>query len=141
MNGIHPFAIDKSRAVLYEGIALGKIQDWYRLQGKVVEVRYNEANGLEAKRGFDLIDMFGKTYEVKTDNIALTTGRTFISESLRHKSTADFVVYLIPPGAYIIPRELLLSLATSGSANVGDGGREHGDFLPLDTLKQYADLV
>jgi hypothetical protein len=87
MNGIHPFAIDKSRAALYEGIAVGKVQDWYRLQGKVVEVRYNEANGLEAKRGFDLIDMFGKTYEVKTDNIALTTGRTFISESLRHKSS------------------------------------------------------
>jgi len=135
------FAIDKSRAVLYEGIALEKIRLWYRLQGKDVIVRYNEANGLEEKRGFDLIDMFGKTYEVKCDTIAIESDRTFISSTLRHRSTADYVVYLIPPGAYILPRSLLLDLPTTEAAAVGDGQRELGHFISLDVLKKYADLV
>lgn len=141
MQGIQQFAIDKSRSALYEGLAIVKIELWYRLQGKQVTVRYNEENGLEAKRGFDLVDTYGLKWEVKADKIALTTGRAFVSATLRNRSTADFVCFLIPPGAYILPRPLLLSLPTAGSDAVGDGKRELGTYIPLDVLKQYADLV
>jgi hypothetical protein len=138
---IEAFAIDKARAAIYEGIAIAKIQEWYARQERRVHARYNEANGLEQKREYDLIDSAGNTWEVKADNIALTSGRVFISQSLRFKSTADMVLYLIPPGAWIIPRLELLALATSGSDRVGDNQAEFGDYVPLNVFKEQAEFI
>jgi hypothetical protein len=56
------FALDKAAAAVYEGIAIAKIEEWYRSQGQKIHARYNEENGLEAKRRFDLIDTYGKKW-------------------------------------------------------------------------------
>lgn len=83
------FALDKSAAAIYEGIALQKIEQWYALQGFRVHARYNEANGLEQKRGYDLIDTYGTTWEVKADRLAGTTGNVFIEHQALERSSAD----------------------------------------------------
>jgi hypothetical protein len=135
------FAIDKAAAAIYEGIAIEKIEEWYRQQGKKVHARYNEANGLEEKRGFDLIDTYGIRWECKCDKIAVHSGRIFASESLRTRSKADMVIYLISPGCWILPRTELLALPVSGSDDVGDGNSEHGDYIDLHTFQKASELI
>ena len=92
------FGLDKAVNAINEALPIEKAGNWYLAQGKRVRVRYNGENGLQAMRGYDLIDSFGLRWEVKTDKIALTSGRIFVSQSLRTKSTADMVIYLISPG-------------------------------------------
>jgi hypothetical protein len=94
------FAIDKSRAAIHEGIALRKIEQWYALQGRRIHARYNEANGLEQKRGYDLIDSYGKRWEVKTDRRFWETDNIFLEHAAVDHSRADY--WLIFAGFAVI---------------------------------------
>ncbi len=138
-----PFALEKSSAALYEGFALVKIEDWYRSQALKVRVRYNEENGLEGKRQFDLIDSYGKRWEVKCDRLAGTTGNVFLEhQALRH-SEADFFLIFAAGLTFILPREAVLELANGpyNSAWGGDDLRATGTLVPLSALKELAHVV
>jgi hypothetical protein len=142
MFHIQQFAVDKATAAIYEGIALQKIESWYARQGYRVYARYNEANGLEQKRGFDLIDTFGKKWEVKADRKALSTGNLFLEHQALEHSQADY--YLIFAGlTYIITRQSLVELknADYSVVNGGDDLRAVGTLVPLSDVRKFADVV
>lgn len=136
------FAVDKALAAIYEGIALEKIESWYASQGFRVHVRYNEANGLEDKRGFDLIDTYGKRWEVKCDRKALSTGNIFLEHFAVTHSQADFFIFLAG-FAYILPRENVLELLERDYRVVqgGDDLRATGTLVPLSELQNLAQIV
>lgn len=133
------FAVDKSSAAIYEGFALEKIEQWYAAQGLRVHARYNEENGLEAKRGFDLIDTYGKTWEVKTDRIAGTSGNVFLEHVAVQHSLADYFLIFACGLTYILPREAVLELRNGPWRNVrgGDDLRAEGTLVPLEELTNY----
>jgi len=133
------FALDKSSAAIYEGLAILKVQDWYASQGLKVHVRYNEANGLEAKRGFDLIDTFGKTFEVKADRIAGTTGNIFLEHIAVEHSQADYFLIFACGLTLILPREAVLELRFGDYSVVqgGDNKSAAGTLVPLEQLINY----
>jgi len=136
------FALAKSAAALYEGIALAKIDAWYARQGLRVHARYNEANGLEQKRGYDLIDTFGRTWECKADRKALSTGNVFLEHEALDHSTADMFIILAGWG-YIVSRQALLD-ARNGNYRAVHGGddlRAVGTLFPLSELRNIADIV
>lgn len=136
------FAVDKALAAIYEGIALQKIEQWYALQGHRIHARYNEANGLEGKRGYDLIDSYGKKWEVKADRIWGTTGNIFFEHQAIQHSQADY--FLILAGfAYILPREDVLELINGPHRSVqgGDGLRATGTLVPLSELQELATII
>ena len=137
-TGIHEFALDKAAAAIYEGIALQKIEQWYESQGLRVHVRYNEANGLTDKRGFDLIDTYGKKWECKADRMWGTTGNIFLEHSAISHSEADYFIILAGL-TYILPYEVVLQLAC-GPYKVVQGGdemRATGTLVPLLELNNY----
>jgi hypothetical protein len=80
------FAIDKASADVYEGMAILKIEEWDRSQGLRVHARYNEENGLQDKRAFDLI-AYGKTWEVKADRLAGLLGTSSSSIGVQGDNT------------------------------------------------------
>lgn len=133
------FAFDKAAAAVYEGIALQKIQDWYAAQGLKVHARYNEANGLEAKRGFDLIDTFGKTWECKCDRLASVTGNIFLERQALEHSSYDYMILFACGLTYILPREAILELANGPWRSVrgGDNLSATGTLVPLEILNPY----
>lgn len=133
------FALDKSAADVYEGFALEKIEQWYAAQGLKVYARYNEANGLEGKRGFDLIDSYGKTWEVKTDRIAGTSGNVFLEHVAIEHSRADYFFIFACGLTYILPREAVLELARGPYRSVqgGDNNSATGTLVPLEILNPY----
>ena len=136
------FAIDKSCAAIYEGIAIHKIEQWYAAQGFRIHARYNEANGLEQKRGYDLIDTYGKKWEVKCDRKALSTGNVFVEHQALDHSEADYWIILAGL-AYILPRQSLLDARNEQYRVVrgGDDLRAIGTLLPLSELKSLAEIV
>jgi len=133
------FAIDKACAAVYEGIAILKIEDWYASQDLRVHARYNEANGLEAKRAFDLIDTYGKTWECKMDRLASVTGNVFLEHQALEHSQADFMILFACGLCYILPREVVLELRFGDYRNVqgGDDLRATGTLVPLEDLNIY----
>jgi hypothetical protein len=139
----HQFAVDKALAAIYEGIALQKIEQWYALRGFRVHARYNEANGLEAKRGFDLIDTYGKTWECKCDRLASTTGNVFLEHAAVEHSQADYFLIFACGLTYILPREAVLELAGGPYRSVqgGDDLRAIGTLVPLSDLNNVATIV
>jgi hypothetical protein len=135
------FALDKSAAAVYEGIALLKIEEWYLSQGLKVHARYNEENGLEGKRGFDLVDGYGKRWEVKADRIWGHTGNVFFEHIAVQHSQADY--FLILAGfAYILPRETVFNLIKGQYRVVpgGDDGRD-GTLVPLSELSNLGFVI
>lgn len=133
------FALDKASAAVYEGFALQKIQDWYAAQGLKVHARYNEANGLEAKRGFDLIDTYGKTWECKCDRLAGATGNVFLERQALEHSSYDYMILFACGLTYILPREAVLELAGGPYRVVqgGDNDSATGTLVPLSELINY----
>lgn len=133
------FAFDKAAAAVYEGIALQKIQDWYASQGLKVHARYNEANGLEAKRGFDLIDTYGKKWECKCDRMASRTENVFLEHQSLSHSEADFMILFACGLTYILSREDLLALKSGPWRNVsgGDNDSAVGTLVPLSELADF----
>lgn len=134
------FGLDKSSAAIYEAIALQKIEDWYASQGFRVHARYNEANGLEAKRGFDLIDTYGKKWEVKADRLAGTTGNVFFEHQAIEHSQADYFLIFACGLTYILSREAVLELKNRGFRVVqgGDNDWATGTLVPLTELNFYS---
>lgn len=133
------FPIDKACAAIYEGIAVEKIEAWYALQGFRIHVRYNEANGLTDKRGFDLIDTYGKTWEVKTDRLAGMTGNVFLEHVAVQHSQADYFLIFACGLTYILPREAVLELVQGPYRSV-QGGDDHsmtGTLVPLSELNNF----
>lgn len=136
------FAIDKSAAAVYEGIALIKIEQWYERQGFRVHARYNEANGLEAKRGYDLIDTYGTRWELKADRLAGTTGNFFLEHVALEHSEAEMFIIFACGLTYIVPRQELLDVC--GQHRVVQGGddlRATGTLLPLSELSKISQIV
>lgn len=139
---MHQFAIDKASAAIYEAIAIDKIEAWYRLQGKQVTARYNERNGLEEKRGFDLIDTFGVKWEVKSDRKWSATGNVFLEHKALDHSQADFWI-ILAGFAYILPRQKLIEVRDQPHRVVpgGDDLRFLGTLLPLEELRNISQIV
>lgn len=134
------FAFDKSSAAVYEGLAILKIEEWYRSQGLKINVRYNEANGLEAKRGFDLIDTYGRRWEVKCDRASGHIGNLFLERFSLDRSQADYFLIFACGLVYIFPREDLLRL-TEGPYRSVQGGDDYsavGMLVPLRELQSFA---
>jgi hypothetical protein len=133
------FALDKAAAAVYEGLAIDKIEQWYRDQGHKIHVRYNEENGLEAKRGFDLIDTYGKRWEVKTDRLASFTGNIFFEHFAIEHSQADYFFIFACGLTYILPREAVLELKSGPYRSVrgGDNDSVTGTLVPLQDLEIY----
>lgn len=139
---MQPFHLDKAQAVIYEAIAADKIVAWYRLQGKLVEVRSNPENGLTAKRAYDLVDHFGVKFEVKTDRRWHETGNIYLEHQALEHSQADYYV-IIAGLTYIVPRQALLEVknATVNAVPGGDGHRSLGTLLKVSELARIADIV
>jgi hypothetical protein len=137
---IDAFAIDKSAAAVYEGLAIRKIEAWYAAQGFRIHVRYNEANGLEQKRAYDLVDTYGRTWEVKSDRKAGSTGNFFLEHVALDHSQADMFLIFAAGLTLIIPRETLLTMKSEQYRVLqgGDGLMAAGSLIPIDELKQYA---
>ncbi len=133
------FAVDKSAAAIYEGLAIEKIEQWYVQQGLKVHARYNEENGLEGKRGFDLIDTYGKTFEVKADRLAGQTGNIFFEHFAIEHSQADYFLIFACGLTYILPRETVLELKNGPYRVVrgGDNLSATGTLVPLLELNLY----
>jgi hypothetical protein len=136
---IPQFAIDRASAAIYEGIAILKIEDWYASQGLRVHAKYNDANGLEGRRAYDIIDSYGKTWEIKADRIAGTTGHIFFEHQAIEHSQADYYLIFACGLVYILPREAVLELAQGPYRNVqgGDDLRATGTLVPLADLEIY----
>ena len=137
------FAIQKSSAAIVEGIAIEKIQQWYAAQGLRIHARYNEANGLTEKRGYDLIDSYGRRWEVKADRLAGTTGNFFLEHVALEHSQADMFIIFACGQTFIVPRQTLLD-AISGPYRAVQGGddfRATGTLLPLSELSLIATIV
>jgi hypothetical protein len=133
------FALDKSAAAIYEGIAIQKIAQWYASQGLKIHARYNEENGLTQKRGFDLIDTYGKKWEVKCDRLSGTTGNVFFEHFAIEHSQADYFLIFACGLTYILSRETVLQLRFGDFKNVmgGDNDSVTGTLVPLSQLNQY----
>jgi hypothetical protein len=137
------FALDKAAAAVYEGMALVKIEEWYRNQGLKIHARYNEENGLTAKRRCDIVDSYGKRWEVKCDRLAGTTGNVFLEHQALSHSAADFFLIFAAGQTFILSREAALELA-GGSYRVVQGGddlRATGTLVPLSALEELAQVV
>lgn len=134
-------AFAKASNAIIEAIAAEKIELWYAQQGKRVHIRWNQATDIGRKREFDLIDTLGVKWEVKSDKIAIDTGRVFIEECLAATSEADFVLYFISPFAHILPRLDLLAIPSIGEARGGDDDLARGHFIDLRTLRSVADAI
>ena len=140
---MNSFAIDKANAAVYEGIAIDKIESWYRRQGFIIGVRYNEANGLEAKRGFDLIDQYGKKWEVKCDRLWGTTGNVFLERQALEHSQADYFLILAGWG-YVLTREQILQLLDAPQyrrVTGGDNNWSQGTLIPVAELAAHAEIA
>ena len=132
------FALDKSSAAIYEGLAILKVQDWYASQGLKVHVRYNEANGLEAKRGYDLIDTYGKKWECKCDRLASFTGNIFVEHEALSHSEADYMILFACGLTYLIPKSFLGAILGHYSVDRGgDNKSVEGTLVPLTDLINY----
>lgn len=133
------FAIDKSSAAIYEGLAIQKIEQWYESQGFLVLAYYNEANGLEAKRGFDLIDTIGKKWEVKSDRASSHTGNLFLERFSLDRSEADYFMFFACGLTYILSREALQKLISGPYRSVqgGDDYSAVGMLVPLFELINF----
>lgn len=133
------FAFDKAAAAVYEGIAIEKIEQWYQAWGLRVHARYNEENGLEAKRGYDLVDTYGKKWEIKADRIAGSTGNIFLEHVAIEHSQADYFLIFACGLTYILPREAVLELKNGDYRSVqgGDELRATGTLVPLSDLSSY----
>lgn len=137
------FAVDKASAAIYEAIAITQIEAWYALQGQRIHVRYNEANGLTDKRGFDLIDTWGKKWECKADRLAGTTGNFFLEHVAIEHSEADMFIIFAAGLTFILPRQALLD-ARHGDYRVVRGGDDLsavGTLLPLSELTKISQIV
>src|SRR4051812_29879505 len=92
MNRDWSIASQKASNAIVEGLAFDVIRRFYEVEGiKMNRIDYNSALDLTGKQKFDLIDGYGKKWEIKCDKIAVNTGRLFI-ERLEH---ADFDYLLI----------------------------------------------
>lgn len=137
--GYLQFALDKAAAAVYEGMAIEKIESWYRSQGLKIHVRYNEENGLEGKRRFDLIDTYGMRWEVKADRIAGTTGNIFFEHIAIQHSDADYFLIFACGLTYILPRDTVLELISAHFSVVPGGDDDRaGTLVPLSQLSDYA---
>jgi hypothetical protein len=137
------FAFDKAAAAVYEGIAIEKIEAWYCQQGLKIHARYNEANGLEHKRGYDLIDTYGKRWEVKADRLAGTTGNVFLEHVALAHSQADYFLIFACGLTFILPRDAILELAGGPYNSVwgGDDKSVRGTLVPVAALQELAEIV
>jgi hypothetical protein len=133
------FALDKAAAAVYEGIAIATIEQWYYRQGFRINVRYNEQNGLEDKRGFDLVDSYGKKWEVKCDRASGKTGNIFLERFSLERSLADYFLIFACGLTYIFPREVILKLLSGPYKSVqgGDDYSAVGMLVPLEDLNPY----
>src|SRR5438132_5951709 len=103
-------ASQKASAAIVEGLAFEMIRRFYEAQGiRMNRIHYNSALDLTGKQAFDLIDGYGKTWEVKCDRLWHVTGNVFLEHQALEHSKADY--FLIIAGfAFFLPREAILEL-------------------------------
>lgn len=145
MNRDWSIASQKATSAIVEGLAFEVIRRFYLLQNPPVRmnnIRYNSALDLTNKQKFDLIDGYGKTWEVKNDKLALQTGNVFLEHEAILHSTADY--FLIFAGfVFILPRPQLVELM-NGPYRVTQGGDDllaRGTLVPISVLKELATTV
>lgn len=134
-------AANKTSNALLEAIAALKIENWYALQGKRVHVDWNQATDIARKRDFDLVDVLGVKWEVKTDLVARTSQRVFIEECWAVTSKADMALIFVPPFAHILLRADLLAIPAIGEARGGDYDLARGHYISLEALEEESDIL
>lgn len=136
-------ASQKATNAIVEGLAFEMIRRFYAGQGvKMSNIRYNGALDLTGKQKFDLVDGYGKTWEVKCDRLWHFTGNVFLEHEALLHSTADY--FLIFAGfAFVLTREQAFELM-NGPYKVVQGGDDllaRGTLVPLAALKELAITV
>lgn len=116
------------------------IRRFYEMQGiRMNRIDYNSGLDLTSKQAFDLVDGYGKLWEVKCDRLWHQTGNVFLEHQAIEHSKADY--FLIFAGwAFILPRDSVLELKNGPYrvVNGGDGYRATGTLVPLADLINYA---
>jgi hypothetical protein len=139
MNRDWSIASQKATNAIVEGLAFEMIRRFYEAQGiKMNRIDYNSALDLTGKQAFDLVDGYGKTWEVKSDRLWHQTGNVFLEHEAVEHSKADY--FLIFAGlTYILPRETVLELLEGPYRNVrgGDDLRATGTLVPLSQLQDW----
>jgi hypothetical protein len=97
-------ASQQATNAIVEGLAFEVIRQFYLQQDpptKILRIDYNGALDLTGKQKFDLVDTFGKTWEIKTDRRWHFTRNVFV-EHLAH-SEFDYLV-IVAFFAYVLRR-------------------------------------
>ena len=134
-------AAEKSSNAIVEGLSFEIIREFYLSQHppiRMSRINYNTALDLAHKQEFDLIDGYGKRWEVKSDRIAIHTGRAFI-EHLPHSAFDYLLLFAFLP--YVLTRESYLFIHENPhyeNAEGGDYGLAKGKFVPLSQLDMLA---
>jgi len=143
MNRDWSIAEQKATNAIVEGLAFEMIRRFYLLQGiRLNRIDYNGALDLTNKQKFDLVDGYGKTWEVKSDHLWHVTGNVFLEHQAFEHSQADY--FLVFAGfPFIITRELFQQLLNGPYRIVrgGDYGLATGTLLPISELKSLATIV
>lgn len=136
MNRDWSIATAKATNAIVEGLAFEAIRNFYlrTRQLRINRIDYNGALDLGGKQAFDLIDTYGKKWEVKTDRIAVTTGRIYLEE-LPHPNFDYLLIFAFFP--YVITFQqykALLADERYQTARGGDYGLSSGRFIPIPVL-------
>lgn len=138
LNRDWSIAIQKASNAIVEALAFDTIRDFYLKQDPPIRMNridYNSGLDLAQKQKFDLIDAYGLKWEIKSDRIAVTTGRVFI-EALDH-SDFDYLLIFAAGFGHILPRQTYLDIIANPNyldARGGDNQIAEGKFVPLEEL-------
>lgn len=143
MNRDWSIASQKASNAIVEGLAFEVIRRFYELQDppiKMNRIDYNSALDLTGKQKFDLIDGYGKKWEIKADKKWQYTGNVFV-EHLEH---SDFDYLLMFAGfACILSREDYLDIIADPQYPVTSSHEafNRGSLVPLVDLNNLAFIV
>lgn len=140
------FLIDKQLNLPIEDVvAPEKIRQWYAAQGfRINRIVKNDAeDNTPEQAAWDLIDTFGKKWEVKRDRLFLKTGNFFLEHQAIGHSQADYFLLLTFRG-HILTAEQIRSLMHDPRFKVVSGGDYHrsiGTLVPVSVLEEITPPV
>lgn len=137
------FAIDKSVNVFIEYLAEEFIKAYWERRGKRIQVYENPAGDLAGKQKFDRTDSLGNKWEVKNDEMAWKTGRSFLEDQTFDRTEADYYLIFLHGRAVILTHQQYQQLRQGDyeCKTGGDGHRSSGKVPPVDAVLAVGEVV
>lgn len=139
MNRDWSIATQKASNAIVEALAFDVIRRFYEYQTpplRMNRIDYNSGLDLVEKQKFDLIDGYGKKWEVKTDKKWQLTGNVFF-EHLSHSDFDYLIMFAFCP--YVLTRQQYLDIIADTRYTVTSSHEafNRGSLVPLSELTDF----